>query len=141
MKKILFIIKTWIIKIKNFKEAFTIVELMIVLSIIGIMLTIITQKHIFVYNRAKDAALMINLHTLRNAVYRASLENNGIFPQSLDELYPKFLNKKPELYWVGSNGKGIIKYDPFDGTIKLFDIDGRNPSLTLDSKGIPYGNY
>lgn len=121
-------------------RGFTLIELMVVISILGILLSIASRRNALVLERSRDAALMIDLAHLRNAVHQAALESGGVFPASLEELFPRFLSRKPGA-WQGARGSGVIGYDPITGKIELRGPDGFTPSPILDSKGRPYGEY
>ncbi|RCK80543.1 MAG: hypothetical protein OZSIB_3289 [Candidatus Ozemobacter sibiricus] len=116
------------------------IELMVVVSILGILLSIASRRNALVLERSRDAALMIDLAHLRNAVHQAALESGGVFPATLEELFPRFLSRKPGA-WQGARGSGVIGYDPITGKIELRGPDGITPSPFLDSKGRPYGEY
>ena len=62
------------------KRAFTLVEILIVVAILGILAAVVVpglQGHI---TEAKGAAAKDNLHTLRNAVELYALRHNGVSP-------------------------------------------------------------
>ena len=66
------------------KKAFTLVELLIVISILGIMAAIVLptfQGHI---QRAKEAAAKDNIRILRTAIEAYAAKNNGIPPGYTD---------------------------------------------------------
>ncbi len=122
------------------QRGFTLIELLVVISILGILLSVASRRNTVVLERSRDAALMIDLGHLRNAVHQAALEAGGVLPTTLEELYPRFLSRKPGT-WQGARGSGIIGYDPVTGRIDLRGPDGSTPAATLDSKGRPYGEY
>jgi len=90
--------------------------------------------------KSRDAALMINLTHIRNAVYQATLVSNGKFPETLDALAPDFLKEIPGA-WKGSKSSGKYGYDNETGKITLLDSDTGNPSKNKDDKGREYGTY
>ncbi|NLI75061.1 MAG: type II secretion system protein [Candidatus Riflebacteria bacterium] len=122
------------------RRGFTLIELLVVMSIIGIMLSFTANRHSMVFERSRDAAVMIELGHVRNAVHQFTLETGGRFPQSLEDLVPKFLNRKVER-WQGARGSGMFGYDPEAGRVALFGPEGAGPSNALDAKGRVYGDY
>jgi len=73
---------------KNLKHGFTLIELMIVISIIAILAAAIIPNFIGFDSEAKVAATKSNLDTLRSRItlYRAK---EGRYPESLDDLLNK----------------------------------------------------
>ncbi len=122
------------------RRGFTLIELLVVLSIIGIMLSFTANRHSLVFERSRDAAVMIELGHVRNAVHQFALEAGGRFPPSLEDLVPKYLNRKAGR-WQGARGSGIFGYDPEAGRVTLFGPEGAGPSNALDARGRVYGDY
>ena len=122
------------------KSGFTIIELLVVVSIIVIIVSIATSNSSRVLKNSKDASLMLTLTHLRSSIYQSTLISNGKFPESLDDLVPDFLNKAPKT-WKGSNSTGKIGYNNESGTITLLDLESENPSKDKDVKGREYGTY
>ena len=64
---------------------FTLVELMIVMTIIGILATIAIPSYIRAVKRADEAVLLEDLHTMRTAIDSYTVDKEKA-PQSLDDL-------------------------------------------------------
>lgn len=62
------------------KRAFTLVELMIVVAILGILAAIVLPEFTTQTQQAKEAAAKANLRILREAIERYAVKNNGIPP-------------------------------------------------------------
>lgn len=122
------------------KKGFTIIELLIVMSIIGIIMGIASHNNSRVIKKSRDASLIINVKHLRTSVYQYSLIHNGRFPDTLSELSPDFIKEIPEK-WQGSLASGKFGYYKSTGEVLLFDINGENPSSQKDNKGLVYGKY
>lgn len=121
------------------KSGFTLIEMLVVVSVIGILVSIAGYYNVKVLKRSKDAALMNELSLLRTAVHQFALQNNGRFPETLEQLSPVPLNQVPNT-WKGSNGNGYYCYDPVEGVLSLFKIDDQAASA-VDAGGRKYADY
>ncbi len=121
-------------------RGFTLTEILVVMSIIGILVSIVTRNNAVVMERARDAALMSEVRHIRNAIHQFALDNGGSFPGDLTGLKP-FLGKVAT-DWAGSRAKGMYSYEPVSGRLTLSrSRDDNYPDPRLDSKGRPYGEY
>lgn len=117
------------------KRGFTFIELLMVLTILTILIGIVFVNYQVYVNRARDKRVLEQINSLRDAISIYYTEHNGTFPESLGELYPKYLSRI-DLKWEGSLGDGTILYDVNTGSLKLNVRSGR-----LDSQGQPYEEY
>lgn len=74
---------------------FTLIELMIVITIILILLSIATGHYLQSVHRAKEAALKQNLQVMRKAIDEYTLDREEA-PQSLEDLVPRYLSSIPK---------------------------------------------
>lgn len=132
--------RTKIPLVRSAASGFTLVEMMVVISIIGLILSFAGRNNSIVLERSRDAALMKEVAALRNAVHQHVLDRDGEFPESLLSLAPSFVSQA-RVEWRGSRGRGRYHYDPAQGRIELYDERGERPSPTKDAKGVPYGQY
>lgn len=75
-------------------NGFTLLELLIVMTVIGILATIAIPSLIQYPIRAKEAVLKTNLKELRGALEQ-HYADKGRYPAALDELLPKYLKRMP----------------------------------------------
>src|SRR5712691_8006922 len=73
---------------------FTLIELMVVISIIGVLaaIAVVNVKH--AQRKAREAALKKDLHDMREAIDNFYADKQR-FPSDLNELVPKYLKKIP----------------------------------------------
>jgi prepilin-type N-terminal cleavage/methylation domain-containing protein len=77
------------------RHAFTLIELMIVVAVIGILAAIAVPKFAEAIVRSKEATVSSNLGTLRSSlsIYYANTE--GIVPADLDSICPEYIKAIP----------------------------------------------
>lgn len=74
---------------------FTLVELLVVLSILALLLTLAYPKYFSSVERAKEAALKQSLNTVREGIDKYYADHSQ-YPASLEELVEKqYMNKLP----------------------------------------------
>ena len=118
-------------------RGYTLVELMIVVSIVGILATLAEPQYQGAVLRAREAALKQDLFTLRDAIdqYKA---DRGKYPPSLAELqsagYIKHIPVDP-FTKAASSWQTIL--DQPDGG--LFDVHSGSELIGTD--GIPYNQW
>jgi prepilin-type N-terminal cleavage/methylation domain-containing protein len=121
-------------------RAFTLIELMVVLSIIGLLASVILTPAPNAIGKARDARLKEILNNLRIAIHNYYLVK-GEYPQNLKALVPAYIKEVPEV-WEGSNYKqGKIYYNHQTGEIGLLDKNGRKDNLPADFWGVSYAKY
>ena len=80
------------------EQGFTLIELMIVMTIIGLLAAIAIPSYVNNIRRAKEAVLREDLHTMRTAIDSYTVDKQKA-PQSLDDLvqsgYLKAMPKDP----------------------------------------------
>lgn len=76
-------------------KGFTLVELLVVLSILALLLTLAVPKYFTSIEKAKDATLKQDLNTLRESIDKYYADN-GKYPNTLDDLVEhKYIRKLP----------------------------------------------
>ena len=76
------------------QRGFTLIELIIVVTIIGILAGIAMVQVRNMQRKAREAALMSNLHELRKAIDNFYADKQR-YPSSLEELVPNYIRKVP----------------------------------------------
>jgi prepilin-type N-terminal cleavage/methylation domain-containing protein len=99
-------------------KGFTLIEMLIVMIIIGILAAIAIPNFIRMQDRAKEASLKANMHTIQLAFEDFSTRTDGIYPdhggsvtltgETLEDLCPQ----------------GQFPKNPFSGAVTAFVWDG-----------------
>jgi general secretion pathway protein G len=131
-------------------RAFTLLELIVVVSIIGILAAIAVPNYLQTPPRAKEAVLKTNLRTLREVIdqHRA---DKGNYPESLDALVEGgYLRKVPTDPFTGEAEWGIVfeelseddvppETEEGTGGAGIMDVYSLAEGLSLDGK--PYAEF
>jgi general secretion pathway protein G len=77
------------------QKGFTLVELLVVLSILALLLTLAVPRYFAGIERAKEATLRHDLNTMRESIDKYYADT-GVYPESLDDLVKReYLRKLP----------------------------------------------
>ncbi len=88
-------------------RGFTLVELMVVLTIIALLISIVVPDYVGRTRRAEEAVLIQNLATMRDALDK-HYADAGRYPGSLDELVSKhYLRSIPKDPFTDSSGTWV----------------------------------
>ncbi len=119
------------------KRAFSLVEMLIVISILGIMAAIIIPAMKDHSQKAKEAAAKDNLRILRAAIERYKLDHNGVPPGYINgEPIEDFLISGQLTQFTAPNGdyqstkSGIYRLNPYINEMPINPFNRKN-SLTV----------
>jgi general secretion pathway protein G len=105
---------------RNRSRGFTLIELMIVISLILILVSISIPAYNQSILRAKESVLLQNLFTLRSLISQYTLDKQKA-PQSLEDLVQAQYIKQ-------------IPIDPFTGKNDSWTVDQEDYSLSVDQQ-------
>ena len=119
------------------QAGFTIIELMMVLTIVGILLSLAEPSFSNTIHKAREASLKQNLFTMRGVIdqYRA---DTGKYPPALADLKSAgYLKRIPFDPFTKSDGTWQEILDQADGGV--FDV--HSGSDLVGSGGVPYNQW
>ncbi|MBI3145181.1 MAG: prepilin-type N-terminal cleavage/methylation domain-containing protein [Pseudogulbenkiania sp.] len=118
---------------------FTLIELMVVMSIIALLLTIAVPRYLSSVERSKEAVLHSDLSTMREAIDKY-YGDRAKYPDTLDELVSgKYLRNLPQDPFTESPATWVIvpPDDPAKGGV--YDVKSGAPGKARD--GTPYSEW
>ena len=126
------------------ESGFTLVELMIVMFIIGILAAIAIPNYLKSVNKAKEAVLKEDLHTMRSAIDSYTVDKEKA-PQSLDDLVQAgYLKKLPidpltsrDDTWITGQSDTLSDINQTEGGID----DVHSGSQGISSEGTTYNTW
>jgi general secretion pathway protein G len=121
------------------KRGFTLVELLVVMSIIALLLTLAMPRYFGSVDKSKEAVLRENLNQMRDAISRYYADK-GKYPESLDALAnDRYLRKVPLDPITESTATWIVVQpdDPQKGAV--FDVKSGAPGK--NKEGLEYSQW
>ena len=124
---------------KTKKTGFTLVEILIVVTLIGILVVMALPTHRSAVLRAKEATLKENLFQMRDAIEKYYYDKNK-YPLALDDLVTaKYLRRIPIDPFLRTSDWELIHFEPeemedFDPEIAegIIDVRSFNQGTALD---------
>ena len=125
-------------KLRTKLRGFTLVELLVVMTIIALLLSIVIPDYVGRVRRAEEAVLQENLAVMRDALDK-HYADAGRYPQSLDELVSKrYLRAIPKDPLTQSpNWLVSAPSDPQKGAV----YDVHSSAKGAGSNGTPYARW
>jgi len=112
-------------------RGFTIVELLIVLSVIALLLSIVTPRYLNKVEEGKEIALKQNLSIIRRSIDQY-YSDQGVYPDRITQLVEKkYLREIPIDPIAGSKDWIIIKEKKLGG---VYDIKSTSQQIGRDDK-------
>ncbi len=120
-------------------SGFTLVELMVVMSIIALLLTIAVPKYFHSIDNAKDATLKQSLSVMRDAIDKYYGDYDR-YPDSLDELVTKkYIRAVPVDPITTSKDTWVLIPPSGDASGSIYDVKSGAPGVAKD--GTAYADW
>ena len=124
-------------------DGFTLIELMVVLTIVAILVSIALPIADSAILRAREAVLKSNLHTLRTLIDHYTADKRKA-PQTLDDLVTAgYLRALPKDPITNDTDWEIVMEETsmFPDQLELGIYDVRSSSEAVSSEGTPYSTW
>ncbi len=117
----------------NVRFGFTLIEVLVVLSIVATLLTLVSPRYFEIITRSKETTLKHDLLNIRDAIDKFYSDNN-YYPDSLEQLVDrKYLRGMPEDP-ITESTQTWITVPPPDQAAKglLYDIRSGSEEVAMD---------
>ena len=128
---------------RRYSRGFTIIELMIVISIMLILISVAAPRYEQSILRAKEAVLRNNLFTLRSSITQYTLDKQRA-PQALDELVSAgYIREIPNDPIANTREWEIVMEDAYMSVDQtqpgIWDV--KSTATTMSTEGTPYNSW
>lgn len=115
------------------RKGFTLIELMVVLTIIALLLSLAVPRYFKSVDHAREATLRQNLQTMREAIDKYYGDHDK-YPASLNELVSSHYLKAIPLDPITEATDSWQVEPPSDGNGNVFDVKSGAPGKDKDGK-------
>lgn len=124
--------------VMNKRKGFTLVELLVVITLMALMLSIVLPQYLSSLDRGEEKVLKNNLNSMRVAIdhYYA---DQGKYPQTLNELVKEKYIRNIPIDPITQNINWKISYYENDSSLGIYDI--KSSSLEVSTDGQPYATW
>jgi general secretion pathway protein G len=125
------------------RKGFTLIELMIVMSVVGILASISAPNYRWGLIKARESVLREDLYTFRSTIDQFYADQ-GKFPNSLDELVEKkYLRDMPKDPFTGNKDWITVAPAPLadGGKVEGSVYDVHSASNLVGANNIPYNEW
>lgn len=122
------------------QQAFTLIEILVVLAIIATLLSIVSPRYFNSIERSKETTLKHDLNIMREAIDKFYSDKNT-YPETLDDLVQhKYLRAIPPDPMTESNSTWLIMPPPsIEEKGAVFDVHSGSAAYAED--GTPYASW
>ena len=121
------------------QAGFSLIELIVVVTIIGLLAGIAVVQVRYAKRKAQEAALKHNLHSIRSAIDNFYADKQR-YPNDLTELVPNYLRKVPPDPITETEDWEIIMSDPTDEETAETDPEAMTQPGVIDVKSKAEGS-
>ncbi len=127
------------------KKGFTLIEILVVMTLIGILAAIVVPRHRAAIVLAKEAVLEENLFQMRKAINMYYFDKQQ-YPTALEDLVGKYLTKIPLDPFTKNSEWELVRFEPedmedFDTEIMEGIIDIKSFSQKTGHNGTKYSDW
>lgn len=128
------------------KKGFTLIEILIVVTLIGILVAIMVPQYKYSVIRAREAVLKENLFQIRDAISKYSFDKKK-YPSSLEDLVAaRYLREVPFDPVFKKNEWQLVMGEPqegeeFDPELAQGVVDVKSLSQAVALDGTPYADW
>lgn len=120
------------------RKGFTFIELMVVMSIVGLLLSIALPRYFEGLHRSKEAVLAEDLRTMRDAIdhFRS---DKGAYPRDLQDLVNQRYLRELPIDPITDRADTWIIISPPDNPLVMADI--QSGAQEKSTRGTPYSTW